>query len=400
MKLLGLLLWLTQLQTALAAASTLRIGDSNTTISINIPPNSDDVNFYISTPDYYQYTAIGFGTLMSTSLLLIAYPSTNGSITLSPRFATAGYSEPTYNPSIRFTIHPPSGIHAHEMLINATCHTCRTHFDPLSPSQPMIFASGPPSHLASDDPSAPLRRHVVHGRFTVDLPRATGAGGIPFPSTGTEGAVLTGSVVATPRSKQSLAHGIVFAVATLVIAPADMIVAGALRRWPVLHSVSATVYVALAVGALVPGIAISREHFATRDYKTGHQVLGLIGVAVLFGMFLWGAGMGFARAAAKKRGEVVNKGDSIWGKVHRWVGRGLWILFIVDGGLGLRLAERSNLFMMGYGVLVGVVFLVGLPIWFLIWRCSKYQREKEVEEENHELQQQQYNIYNHSHNNY
>ncbi|KAK0627313.1 hypothetical protein B0T14DRAFT_395922, partial [Immersiella caudata] len=372
-----LLLCLTQLQTVLAASSTLRIGDSNTTISVNLPPNSDDVNFYISTPDYYQYTAIGFGSLMSNSLLLIAYPSTTGGITISPRFATTPYSEPVFDPSIRLTIHPPSGIHAHEMLINATCHTCRTHFDPLSPSQPMIFASGPPSHLASDDPSAPLRRHVVHGRFTIDLVRATGAGGVPFPDTRTVGASLIGGVVATPRSKQSLAHGIVFAVATLVIAPADMIIAGALRRWPVLHGVSATVYVALAIGALVPGIAISREHFATKGYATGHQVLGLIGVAVLFGMFLWGLGMGVRRHAAKKRGEDVNKGDSVWGKVHRWVGRGVWVVFIVDGGLGLRLAERSHLFMMGYGVLVGAVFLVGLPIWFLIWRCSKYQREKE-----------------------
>ncbi|KAK0641474.1 hypothetical protein B0T16DRAFT_303937, partial [Cercophora newfieldiana] len=373
---------------ALAASSTLYVPDSNTTISINIPPSSDDVNIYIATPDYFQYTAVGFGSLMTNSLLLIAYPSADNSrITLSPRLALDGYTEPLYDPTVRFTIHyPSSGIHAHEMILNATCHNCRSsesesspaiYLDPSSPSQPMIFASGPPSNLRSDDPSAPLRRHVLHGRFTIDLPRATGPGGIPLPEPKTLGAALTGSVAATPRSKASLAHGIVFAVATLVIAPADMVLAGALRRWPVLHAISALIYVALVVGALVPGVEISREHFATANYQSGHQVLGLLGVGMLFGMFLFGVVMGVLRRGAKKRGEDVNRGDSFLGKIHRWTGRLVWVVFVVNGGLGLRLAERNYLFMMGYGVLVGAVFLVGLPIWFLIWRCSKYQREKE-----------------------
>jgi hypothetical protein len=52
--------------------------------------------------------------------------------------------------------------------------------------------------------------------------------------------------------------------------------------------------------------------------------------------------------------------------------------------------------MMGYGVLVGAVFLVGLPIWFLIWRCGKYQRQKETEDDDSQ-ELQQYNIYNHTH---
>jgi len=116
------------------------------------------------------------------------------------------------------------------------------------------------------------------------------------------------------------------------------------------------------------------------------------------------------------------------GKIHRWTGRFLWVLFVVAGGLyvipplssflpvcpipspfddlnvvktglitshsGLRLAERNYLFMMGYGVLVGAVFIVGLPIWFCIWRCTKFRKEMKEEEE-HELQ---YSIYNHQHN--
>lgn len=54
--------------------------------------------------------------------------------------------------------------------------------------------------------------------------------------------------------------------------------------------------------------------------------------------------------------------------------------------------------MMGYGVLIGAVLLVMVPVWFCAWRCSKYRKEK-AEEEEYELQNQQqhqqYSIYNH-----
>lgn len=52
--------------------------DTNTAISINLPPDSDDINFLVSTPDWYQYTAIGFGTTMTDALMLVMYLSADG----------------------------------------------------------------------------------------------------------------------------------------------------------------------------------------------------------------------------------------------------------------------------------------------------------------------------------
>jgi len=108
---------------------------------------------------------------------------------------------------------------------------------------------------------------MIKGRFTMNLAQATGPDGVFTPPVGgsniTTGAVFVdGGVHATERSQASTAHGIVFVVAILVIAPADALIAGALKRWPSLHAVSATVYVAMVIGALVPGLAISREHVA------------------------------------------------------------------------------------------------------------------------------------------
>ena len=53
--------------------------------------------------------------------------------------------------------------------------------------------------------------------------------------------------------------------------------------------------------------------------------------------------------------------------------------------------------MMGYGVLIGAVLLVMVPVWFCVWRYSKHRKEKAEEEEYELHQQQQYSIYNHDH---
>jgi hypothetical protein len=66
-----------QLTGAQAAVSSLFVPDTNTVISINLPPGSDDINFFVSTPDWYQYTAIGFGTAMTDALMLVMYLSTD-----------------------------------------------------------------------------------------------------------------------------------------------------------------------------------------------------------------------------------------------------------------------------------------------------------------------------------
>jgi len=55
---------------------------------------------------------------------------------------------------------------------------------------------------------------------------------------------------------------------------------------------------------------------------------------------------------------------------------------------------------MGYGVLVGGLLVIGLPIWFLVWRCSKHQRVKQTDHEDNEkdlMQQQQRSLYDHDH---
>jgi hypothetical protein len=60
--------------------------ESDTLFAINIPLGSNDVNFLIVSPDWYQYTALGFGSRMDGALMLIAYPASDGQRTFPRSF--------------------------------------------------------------------------------------------------------------------------------------------------------------------------------------------------------------------------------------------------------------------------------------------------------------------------
>lgn len=99
----------------------------------------------------------------------------------------------------------------------------------------------------------------------MDLAQATGPGGIPFGINATSGVTLTkdNGLHQDGGSKAATAHGILYAIVTLAVAPFDAIVAGAIgARWAWLHGITASVYFAFVLGAMVPGVLVAREHVA------------------------------------------------------------------------------------------------------------------------------------------
>ncbi len=55
--------------------------------------------------------------------------------------------------------------------------------------------------------------------------------------------------------------------------------------------------------------------------------------------------------------------------VHIWWGRFLMVLGVVNGGLGLQLAQESSGPVIAYAVIAGVVFVVyaGFKVWSYFW---------------------------------
>lgn len=171
-----------------------------------------------------------------------------------------------------------------------TCKGCRAwatgRLLTNTTTQPFILGWGSPANtLASDDPAVRLKRHNGYGtflftcarsvwkkklantissiaHFTMNTLQATGPGGVAvltaLPATNSSSGAAQVDSLQKDDDRQGLAHGIVMALATLVVAPIDIITAGALRRWPVLHIITSTGLMAFVLAGMGVGIHISR----------------------------------------------------------------------------------------------------------------------------------------------
>lgn len=168
------------------------------------------------------------------------------------------------------------------------------------------------------------------------MPQASESSKLQLPATAktSDGANLPKDIIKKDgRDKGATAHGVLFAIAALVCAPFDVLVGGALKKWPTLHAVSATLYFAVVIGGLVPGIQISKTYILTQKFQTSHQILGLFTVVLMFIMVVWGIVLMVLKKGAKERGQTPPEKSGVLGKVHKYVGWVIWVLFLVNNGL-------------------------------------------------------------------
>ncbi|KAK4161529.1 hypothetical protein QBC43DRAFT_323481 [Cladorrhinum sp. PSN259] len=380
--------------------STFYIKESDTFVAINLPPGSDDINFYIDSPQWYSYAAIGFGTDMSDALILVMHRDASGTgVTVSPRRST-GHTEPVHDPDVRITLNPFDET-VPEMRANGTCHSCRSLLGGSwgtasgDSNLPMIYAFGPnKASLKTDALDAPLRRHVGHGEFSFSVNESTGTGGIG-PLNLAE--ISAGSPEIDMRhtsAKASVAHGVLFAITAVALAPFDMLVGTFLKKWPKLHAFTTGWYFAFAMGAFVPGVVVSGQHIITKKFATPHQILGLISIVFMVLNLFLGIGLWHVKKRVWENFKDAPKTVTLLDKVHIWAGRLIWVLLLVNVGLGLKLAARRNTLILGYAALVGGAIVFLTPIYFVLWKCTRERKPKQ-QEGPHELQD---NIYDHWHN--
>jgi len=383
------------------AVSNLYIPDTQTNIAINLPPNSDDVNFYINASDWYSWFAIGFGSTMTNSLMLVVYSAAdNQHITVSPRLGT-GDTEPPYYPGVNVTLGESSSIQTAPssnsfFIVSGTCHNCRSwpggSLDAKTTAQSFIYALGPNANLASNSPTAEIKRHIGYGHFTMDTIQATGDGGLPVltsvPAQVDTGAAMAGDVV-SDNDHGPIEHGILLVVATLVLSPLDLLVAGAMRRWPVLGVLTSTAMLIFLVAGVAVGIKISLEYIQTQHMATGHQVLGLITFALAIVVLALATAQCCMKRVAVGRGQ--DPRDWVQGRlgmVHAWAGRLVWLLLLINCGLGLQQAAAKTTVIIGYAVLaVGALIVMCLIQLCVYCFLRRKKAPKEEEDSAHQLAQ-------------
>lgn len=213
--------------TALAANTTVAAdvytsSDLGISFALNVPDDSNDLYFSLTGPGDGSWLAIGMGSnKMENSLMIITYPTSNGSyVTVSPRLGT-GHTEPTVAPNVTVQLLAGSGVQTdasnNTLTVNARCINCRSwsggSIDVTSKSQNMIFAYGPwvgnPNSVNAD-----LRMHETDGVFTMDMTKATGPGGVPditaSNSGATEVSISSTHDLASPIHGQFLCLNIIF----------------------------------------------------------------------------------------------------------------------------------------------------------------------------------------------
>jgi hypothetical protein len=195
------------------AADSYTSSDLGISFALNVPTDSNDLYFSLQGPGDGTWLAIGMGSnTMANSLMIIAYPTSNGTyVTVSPRLGT-GHTEPMVAPNVTVELLDGTGVLTqasnNTLTVNARCINCRSwsggSIDVTSKAQNMIFAYGP--YVGNPDSvNANLKFHETEGVFTMDMTKARGPGGVPDVTAFNEGA--TEVSIKTTHDFASPAHG-------------------------------------------------------------------------------------------------------------------------------------------------------------------------------------------------
>ncbi|CAK5265915.1 unnamed protein product [Mycena citricolor] len=206
----------------------------------------------------------GFGTVMAGSPMVIMWPNSNGSVTISQRSAPTeqmptlvanparvatldtALSTTSGNPQFVFTI--PSDSSTAQNLIFGFCDT----------------------NPGTADPSATLQMHIENGNLNLDLSKALNSSS--GSSTSSSSTQTSGSSMLSSTQRMIIAHAIVSVIAFALLLPSGILLARYLRTF-------------------------------TPTWYTGHWIaqLGLAGPAVIVGISL-----GFA-AAGPIRSKILDQ---------------------------------------------------------------------------------------------
>lgn len=328
--------------------------------SINVPEQSassgsGDIYFQLSAPTTYQWVALAQGTAMDNANMFIMHSSADGTnVTLSAR-NTSGHTMPIHNDATDVSLMDGSGIANSRMTANVRCGNCNTwgtgSMSLQDSSSDWLYAFRQGSPIDSDDTNAAISQHDNKGTFQWDLSRATG-GSAPNPFTASASTTTNSSSSASEwdrmstqtQSQYASAHGALASLAFVAVFPigALLVRLSHLNNLPWIHGTIQIFGYILFLAAAGLGIYIAT---ASSRLNEPHAVIGILLLAVLSFMPFLGALHHKVYKRLQKR--------TLWSYVHIFTGRVAIILGIVNGGLGLHLAEARTSYVVAYGILAG-----------------------------------------------
>ncbi|KAI1620419.1 hypothetical protein EDD37DRAFT_674626 [Exophiala viscosa] len=346
-------------QAAVPASTYVGMGSSsdakdNVTVSVNVPSDSTDSLFYhFSAPSAQTWAAFGIGSQMKGALIFVMYASEDGSnVTVSPRLGE-GHVMPQHTSSVTVDVLSGSGIVDGSFVVNAKCTGCRSwsggSADVNSSSQDMIWALGPSGTLKSDDTSATISQHEGYNFFNLNLKEATGTGGVPSISNSTtadnsnDGSGFGGHI-----NPGVAFHAFLMVAAFLVVFPTGYLALRVLERVWLHWGIQSFALLMVCVGSAA-GIGVSIRQQLTPSLKSGHQVLGLVVLALV--LTTWTVGL-VGHRIYKKTGAPakIMKG-------HRVLGPSTILLGLVNCFVGFNFASNNH-GMIVFGIAMLLMFII------------------------------------------
>lgn len=235
---------------------------------------SGNIYFQMTAKTSYSWVALGTGEQMAGSNMFIMYQDGKGNVTLSPRHGTFHTmpSQDTSSTAAKLTLLAGSGVNGDTMVANVMCSNCESwtgggSLSVTSTSSDWIVAHKSGGSLKSTSKNAMIQQHDSAGSIALDLTKGTvstdsnpfvsgggasSSGGGSTSGTGsgsgsgsgsnsgtgsgsTSGSGSSGSgVVVTgtqPRMDILTAHGLVMALAFVVLYPLGSMLMPLLGKW-------------------------------------------------------------------------------------------------------------------------------------------------------------------------
>jgi len=343
--------------------------ETDVCFALNVPEvsassGSGPIYFQLTAPTSYSWVALAQGTMMSNANMFLMYSSADGNnITLSAR-TTTGHNMPTHDDTARYTLLDGSGVSNGKMTANVRCDNCDKwstgSMNLKGGSSDWMYAYLPGAPINSDDTNAMIQQHAQKSSFQWDLSKATG-GSEPNPFTAA--ASTTTSSTSNASGWQMLssyvqdafrsAHGALASIAFLVIFPFGAMLVRLANFRGVVWTHGGLQIFGLVVFIAAAGLGIFMAD-GQNYLSEPHAVIGLL----LLGVFCL---MPFFGALHHKFYQQVR--ERTWvSYTHIFTGRAGVILGMVNGGLGLSLADADNGYIIGYSVVAGVVGIAYIAV--------------------------------------
>ncbi|CAG8524186.1 4652_t:CDS:2 [Ambispora gerdemannii] len=342
------------------------------------PTNANDsenfVTFNLTAPSTVGWFGVGIGDGMIGSYLMIAWPNSDNTITISQRKAVAHAEPPTTDQQTDLNLDSSlSGVRNGQMIaIIKRAVTVSGSTMTTSGEQSFVWAFSK-TNPKSNQKNARLTQHDNKGTTSFNL--VTSSSGSPATDVQTINA-LNSEDGLTRNQKLAIAHGSLMCGAWLITMPIGIFMARFARKllpnaWFNLHwSIQVFGTTTLAILAYIL-IQLQDKVWESKYVKT-HRVLGNIIFFGLLGQMV--LGMIHHRLYRPDR-----ESTPWWTKLHWWVGRTLFVLALVQIVLGF---ETYNVVTSVYVVyftyvcFLIIALLYGYARVYLGWSTAEYHKPK------------------------